>query len=151
MGFRISSAILVLRKSLPRHMTNIAKMSNEVEKAQTASAAEDTIFGKILRQEIPCNFIHEDEKCVAFHDINAQAPTHFLVIPRKPIVQLSQANEDDCELLGHLMLVGAKVAKDLGLDKGYRVVINNGQHGAQSVYHLHLHFIGGRQMQWPPG
>ncbi|XP_011206423.1 adenosine 5'-monophosphoramidase HINT1 [Bactrocera dorsalis] len=151
MNFLVSSAVLVLRKSLPRPLTNIAKMSSEVEKAQTAGAAEDTIFGKILRKEIPCNFIYEDEKCVAFHDINAQAPTHFLVIPRKPIVQLSQASGDDSQLLGHLMLVGAKVAKDLGLDKGYRVVINNGQHGAQSVYHLHLHFLGGRQMQWPPG
>ncbi|XP_004518801.1 histidine triad nucleotide-binding protein 1 isoform X2 [Ceratitis capitata] len=127
------------------------KMSSEVAKAQTASASEDTIFGKILRKEIPCKFIYEDDKCVAFHDINGQAPKHFLVIPRKPIVQLSKAVEDDKELLGHLMLVGAKVAEELGLEKGYRVVINNGQHGAQSVYHLHLHFLGGRQMQWPPG
>ncbi|XP_053948083.1 adenosine 5'-monophosphoramidase HINT1 isoform X2 [Anastrepha ludens] len=151
MYFAISSIRSTLRNSLKPISTNFAKMSSEVEKAQTASAADDTIFGKILRKEIPCNFIHEDEKCVAFHDINGQAPTHFLVIPRKPIAQLSLATGDDKELLGHLMLVGAKVAKELGLDKGYRVVINNGQHGAQSVYHLHLHFLGGRQMQWPPG
>ncbi|XP_054730423.1 adenosine 5'-monophosphoramidase HINT1 isoform X2 [Anastrepha obliqua] len=151
MYFAISSIRSILRNSLKPISANFAKMSSEVEKAQTASAADDTIFGKILRKEIPCNFIHEDEKCVAFHDINGQAPTHFLVIPRKPIAQLSLATGDDKELLGHLMLVGAKVAKELGLDKGYRVVINNGQHGAQSVYHLHLHFLGGRQMQWPPG
>ena len=88
---------------------------------------------------------------MAFHDVNKQAPTHFLVIPRKPIAQLSLAAEEDAGLLGHLMLVGSKVAKDLGLAEGYRVVINNGKHGAQSVYHLHLHFLGGRQMQWPPG
>ncbi|KAH8403364.1 hypothetical protein KR222_011431, partial [Zaprionus bogoriensis] len=130
---------------------NCARMASEVEKAQSAAASEDTIFGKILRKEIPCKFIYEDEKCVAFNDVAPQAPTHFLVIPRKPIAQLSLAEEGDAELLGHLMLVGRKVAKELGLEKGYRVVINNGQHGAQSVYHLHLHFLGGRQMQWPPG
>ncbi|XP_034099459.1 adenosine 5'-monophosphoramidase HINT1 [Drosophila sulfurigaster albostrigata] len=131
--------------------TNCVRMASEVEKAQSAAASEDTIFGKILRKEIPCKFIYEDEKCVAFNDVAPQAPTHFLVIPRKPIAQLSLAEDGDAELLGHLMLVGRKVAKDLGLEKGYRVVINNGQHGAQSVYHLHLHFLGGRQMQWPPG
>ncbi|EDV33630.2 uncharacterized protein Dana_GF13894 [Drosophila ananassae] len=132
-------------------VTSSARMASEVEKAQGAAASEDTIFGKILRKEIPCTFIHEDDKCVAFHDVAPQAPTHFLVIPRKPIAQLSLAEDGDADLLGHLMLVGRKVAKDLGLAEGYRVVINNGKHGAQSVYHLHLHFLGGRQMQWPPG
>ncbi|KRF98648.1 uncharacterized protein Dwil_GK18243, isoform B [Drosophila willistoni] len=126
-------------------------MASEVDKAQTATKGEDTIFGKILRKEIPCKFIYEDEKCVAFNDVNPQAPTHFLVIPRQPLAQLSLAEDGDAELLGHLLVVGKKVAKDLGLEKGYRVVINNGQDGAQSVYHLHLHFLGGRQMQWPPG
>ncbi|XP_067634804.1 adenosine 5'-monophosphoramidase HINT1 [Eurosta solidaginis] len=151
MHFLISRIRLVKRICFKPISLSTLKMSSEVEKAQTAAPAEDTIFGKILRKEIPCNFIYEDDKCVAFHDINAQAPTHFLVIPRKPIAQLSFATSDDTELLGHLMLVGAKVAKDIGLEKGYRVVINNGQHGAQSVYHLHLHFLGGRQMHWPPG
>uniref|UniRef100_A0A1Q3G2V8 HIT domain-containing protein n=1 Tax=Culex tarsalis TaxID=7177 RepID=A0A1Q3G2V8_CULTA len=127
-------------------------MSDEVAKAQTADATvEDTIFGKILRKEIPCTFIYEDDKCVAFHDISAQAPVHFLVIPRKPIPQLSKATEEDEALLGHLMLVGKKVAAEQGLDEGFRVVINDGKNGAQSVYHLHLHFLGGRQMKWPPG
>ncbi|XP_037936932.1 histidine triad nucleotide-binding protein 1 [Teleopsis dalmanni] len=128
-----------------------AKMSSEVEKAQAAQPEADSIFGKILRGEIPCKFIHEDDKCVAFHDVNPQAPTHFLVIPRKPITQLSKADAGDSELLGHLMLVGRNVAKTLGLDEGFRVVINDGKNGAQSVYHLHLHFLGGRQMRWPPG
>uniref|UniRef100_U5EVM1 Putative zinc-binding protein of the histidine triad hit family n=1 Tax=Corethrella appendiculata TaxID=1370023 RepID=U5EVM1_9DIPT len=126
-------------------------MSDEVAKAQAANPTQDTIFGKILRKEIPCDFIYEDDKCVAFHDISAQAPTHFLVIPRKPISQLSLASEEDEALLGHLMLVGKKVAAQLGLDDGFRVVINDGKDGAQSVYHLHLHFLGGRQMRWPPG
>ncbi|ETN64494.1 protein kinase C inhibitor [Anopheles darlingi] len=127
-------------------------MSDEVAKAQAADpAAEDTIFGKILRKEIPCTFIHEDDKCVAFNDISPQAPVHFLVIPRKPIAQLSKASEEDGALLGHLMLVGKKLAAEQGLGDGFRVVINDGANGAQSVYHLHLHFLGGRQMKWPPG
>ncbi|XP_043480799.1 histidine triad nucleotide-binding protein 1 [Leptopilina heterotoma] len=127
------------------------KMSSEVEKAQAASPEEDTIFSKILRKEIPCNFIYEDDQCVAFHDVNKQAPTHFLVIPRKPISQLSKAEDNDEALLGHLMNVARKVAAKEGLDDGFRLVINDGKNGAQSVYHLHLHVLGGRQMQWPPG
>ncbi|KAG5677924.1 hypothetical protein PVAND_007639 [Polypedilum vanderplanki] len=126
-------------------------MSDEVEKAQTASDTGDTIFGKILRKEIPCEFIYEDEKCVAFHDVNPQAPVHFLVIPRKPITQLSKASENDEALLGHLMLAGKKVCENLGLKDGFRVVINDGKLGCQSVYHLHLHFLSGRQLNWPPG
>lgn len=128
-------------------------MSDEVSKAQSSDPlAADTIFGKILRKEIPCDFIYEDEKCVAFHDINAQAPVHFLVIPREPISMLSKVQDDHAPLLGHMLIAGKKVAEKLGLGPdGYRVVINNGVHGAQSVYHLHMHFIGGRQMKWPPG
>lgn len=126
-------------------------MATEVEKAQTAAPGGDTIFGKILRKEIPCKFIYEDDKCVAFHDINGQAPVHFLVIPRKPIAQLSKAEDQDEELLGHLMIVARKLAKQEGLDDGFRLVVNDGKHGAQSVFHLHLHVLGGRQMQWPPG
>lgn len=127
------------------------KMADEVSKAQSAKPEADTIFGKILRKEIPCNFIYEDDKCVAFHDVNPQGPVHFLVIPRKPIRMLSEADDVDGELLGHLMLTARKVAKDQGLADGYRLVVNNGKHGCQSVYHLHLHVIGGRQMEWPPG
>jgi len=126
-------------------------MATEVELAQNASAGEDTIFGKILRGEIPCKLIYEDEQCVAFDDISPQAPVHFLVIPRKPIPQLSKAADSDEQLLGHLMLVARKIAKDRGLANGFRMVVNDGPIGAQSVYHLHLHILSGRQMQWPPG
>ncbi|KOC66479.1 Histidine triad nucleotide-binding protein 1 [Habropoda laboriosa] len=127
------------------------KMATEVEKAQAAASGGDTIFGKIIRKEIPCNFIYEDDQCVAFQDINGQAPVHFLVIPRKPIPQLSKAEDGDEALLGHLMIVARKLAKQQGLDDGFRLVINDGKNGAQSVYHLHLHVLGGRQMMWPPG
>ncbi|KFB48648.1 protein kinase C inhibitor, putative [Anopheles sinensis] len=132
-------------------------MSDEVAKAQAAdSAAEDTIFGKILRKEIPCNFIYEDDKIESlsvrrFQRCESAGPVHFLVIPRKTIPQLSKASEEDEALLGHLMVVGKKVAAEQGLEEGFRVVINDGKNGAQSVYHLHLHFLGGRQMKWPPG
>ncbi|XP_067143023.1 adenosine 5'-monophosphoramidase HINT1 [Centruroides vittatus] len=126
-------------------------MASEVSKAQQAVPSGDTIFGKILRKEIPCNFIYEDEKCVAFHDINAQAPVHFLVIPKKAIPQLSKCEEEDEQLLGHMMLVAKKVAKEQNLNKGFRLVINDGPEGCQSVYHLHMHVLGGRQMGWPPG
>ncbi|EPY81677.1 histidine triad nucleotide-binding protein 1 [Camelus ferus] len=89
--------------------------------------------------------------CLAFHDISPQAPTHFLVIPKKHIAQISVAEDDDESLLGHLMIVGKKCAADLGLKKGYRMVVNEGSDGGQSVYHVHLHVLGGRQMNWPPG
>ena len=111
----------------------------------------DTIFGKIARGEIPCKFIYEDDRCVAFHDLNPQAPTHFLVIPRKPIMQLSKAEETDEALLGHLLLTARKVANQLGLDQGFRIIINDGKNGGQTVYHLHLHVLGGRALGWPPG
>ncbi|XP_060073418.1 adenosine 5'-monophosphoramidase HINT1-like [Ylistrum balloti] len=124
---------------------------SEVEKAQTAKPGEDTIFGKILRGEIPCKFIYEDDQCVAFNDVNPQAPVHFLVIPRKAIATIDDATQDDEQLLGHMMLVAKKVAKEQGLTNGYRLVINNGRDGAQSVFHIHIHVMGGRQMSWPPG
>ncbi|KAJ0170292.1 hypothetical protein K1T71_014220 [Dendrolimus kikuchii] len=124
----------------------------EVEKAQTAAPGGDTIFGKILRKEIPAKLVYEDDQCVAFHDVNPQAPTHILVIPRKPIPQLSKASDEDEQLLGHLLIVARKVAAQEGLENtGFRLVINDGKNGAQSVYHLHVHILGGRQMHWPPG
>ncbi|XP_001377903.1 adenosine 5'-monophosphoramidase HINT1 [Monodelphis domestica] len=126
-------------------------MTDEISKAQTAQPGGDTIFGKIIRKEIPAKIIFEDDQCLAFHDVCPQAPTHFLVIPKKPITQISVAEEDDENLLGHLMIVGKKCAADLGLKKGYRMVINEGPDGGQSVYHIHLHVLGGRQMKWPPG
>lgn len=111
----------------------------------------DTIFGKIIRKEIPAEIVYEDELSLAFKDINPQAPTHILVIPKKPISQLDTATSEDRDLLGHLLLTARKVAQQAGLQNGYRVVINNGNDGGQTVYHLHLHILGDRQMQWPPG
>lgn len=111
----------------------------------------DTIFAKIIRKEIPADVVYEDDRCLAFRDISPQAPTHILVIPKKPIPQLADADESDGALLGHLLLVVKQVAADEGLEDGYRVVINTGQNGGQTVDHLHLHILGGRQMTWPPG
>ncbi|KAK2824499.1 hypothetical protein Q5P01_021674 [Channa striata] len=126
-------------------------MADETEKAQAARPGGDTIFGKIVRKEIPAKFIYEDDLCVAFPDISPQAPTHILVVPKKPIVQLSQAEESDAALLGHLLIVAKKCAQDAGLSKGYRIVINDGPDGGQSVYHIHVHILGGRTLGWPPG
>lgn len=112
---------------------------------------QDTIFGKIIRREIPADIIYEDELALAFKDVNPQAPVHILVIPKKPIPKLAEAESQDSELLGHLLLTAKKVAQEAGLANGYRLVINNGDDGGQTVYHLHLHILGGRQMKWPPG
>lgn len=106
----------------------------------------DTIFGKITRGEIPSEFLYEDEHCVVIQDIHPQAPTHVLIIPRKPIPRLVDAHQSDSELLGHLLLVAGKVANDLGVGEGFRLVINNGADGGQTVFHLHLHILAGRSM-----
>lgn len=111
----------------------------------------DTIFTKIINREISADIVYEDDRALAFKDINPQAPTHILVIPKKPIPQLAQAEEGDQDLLGHLLLIVKQIAAQAGLDNGYRVVINNGSDGGQTVDHLHLHILGGRSMQWPPG
>lgn len=111
----------------------------------------DTIFGKIIRKEIPADIVYEDDKCLAFRDISPQAPVHILVIPKKPIVRLSEATSEDHALMGHLLLIAKRVADQVGLSNGYRVVINNGMDGGQTVDHLHLHILGGRPMTWPPG
>lgn len=112
----------------------------------------DTIFGKIARGEVPADLVYEDERALAFRDLAPQAPVHILVIPRKPIQSLAHAGEEDADLLGHLMRVCARVAEAEGLAQdGYRVVTNIGEQGGQSVFHLHLHVLGGRSLQWPPG
>ncbi|WAL59185.1 histidine triad nucleotide-binding protein [Thermocoleostomius sinensis] len=111
----------------------------------------DTIFGKIIRREIPAEIIYEDDLCLAFKDVNPQAPVHVLVIPKQPIAKLADVESQDHALMGHLLLTVKRVAEQLGLSSGYRVVINNGADGGQTVYHLHLHLLGGRQLQWPPG
>jgi histidine triad (HIT) family protein len=111
-----------------------------------------TIFAKIISGEIPTDIVYEDEYVVAFRDIAPQAPEHVLVIPRKAIRSVAHAESEDGALMGRVMLAAARVARDLGLDEdGYRLVTNVGQHGGQSVFHLHVHVLGGRQMQWPPG
>jgi histidine triad (HIT) family protein len=111
---------------------------------------EDTIFGKIARGEAPAKIVYEDDRALAFHDVNPQAPTHILVIPRKPIDRLAAAEEADGPLLGHLMMVANRVAADAGLED-FRLVVNNGAGAGQAVFHLHLHVIGGRPLGWPPG
>ncbi|WP_110986145.1 histidine triad nucleotide-binding protein [Acaryochloris thomasi] len=111
----------------------------------------ETLFSKIIRREIPADIVYEDDLAIAFRDITPQAPTHILVIPKKPIPRVSEAEADDQALLGHLLLTVKKVAEQESLAQGYRVVINNGSDGGQTVDHLHLHILGGRQMKWPPG
>ena len=106
----------------------------------------DTIFGKITRGEIPSDFLFEDEHCVVIRDINPQAPTHVLIIPRKPIPRLVDSDPDDQALLGHLLLVAGRVAEDLGVGDAFRLIINNGEGGGQTVFHLHLHILAGRDM-----
>ncbi|WP_416673371.1 histidine triad nucleotide-binding protein [Egbenema bharatensis] len=113
--------------------------------------SSDTIFGKIIRREIPADIIYEDDLCLAFKDVNPQAPVHVLVVPKQPVAKLADAESQDHALMGHLLLTVKRVADQLGLTNGYRVVINTGNDGGQTVYHLHLHILGGRQMGWPPG
>eukprot|EP01017_Pseudomicrothorax_dubius_P035860 TRINITY_DN5082_c0_g1_i1.p1 TRINITY_DN5082_c0_g1~~TRINITY_DN5082_c0_g1_i1.p1 ORF type:complete len:124 (+),score=35.29 TRINITY_DN5082_c0_g1_i1:100-471(+) len=112
-----------------------------------------TIFDKIINKEIPAKIIYEDDQALAFHDIAPQAPVHFLVIPKKKdgLSTLQNAEQRHEPILGHLLYVANEVAKKLNLDKGYRVVINVGQHGGQAVDHLHVHVLGGAQCHWPPG
>ncbi|NXV36742.1 HINT2 protein, partial [Rissa tridactyla] len=139
---------------------------------------QPTIFSKIIDRSVPATILYEDDKCLVFRDVAPQAPVHFLVIPKRPIPRISRVGPQDTEvspgeggngaqtrrvltllfppptprqLLGHLLVVAARTAQAEGLADGYRLVINDGKHGAQSVYHLHLHVLGGRQMGWPPG
>ncbi len=114
--------------------------------------ATDTIFSKIIRREVPANIVYESETVLAFSDVNPQAPTHILVIPKKPLTHLHSAEAGDKELLGELLFAAAEVARSFGLlADGYRIVINNGERAGQTVFHLHLHVLGGRNFDWPPG
>ncbi|KAM6930759.1 histidine triad nucleotide-binding protein 2, mitochondrial [Xenentodon cancila] len=128
---------------------------DEVKLAEDASKRygdpAPTIFSKVIEKSIPADIIYEDDKCLAFRDISPQAPVHFLVIPKVHIPRISAAKDNDAKLLGHLLVVAKNVAKQESLTDGYRVVINDGKDGSQSVYHLHVHVLGGRQMGWPPG
>ena len=114
--------------------------------------SSDTVFGAIVRGEIPADIVYEDEQCIAFRDLNPQAPTHVLVIPRAGIAGLQEAERAETSLLGHLLQVAQIVARQEGLEEsGWRVVVNVGEDGGQTVAHLHLHVLGGRQLSWPPG
>jgi len=111
-----------------------------------------TLFSKIINREIPARIIYEDAQCVAFHDVHPQAPTHFLVVPKKEIARIGESTPADEPLLGHLLFVAQSVAKEQGLgESGYRLVINNGPDGGETVPHLHVHVLGRRPMGWPPG
>jgi len=113
---------------------------------------DKTLFQKIADKEIPADIVYEDELCVAFRDISPVAPVHILLVPREPIPGLAAAKEESAGLLGYLMFMAAEIARGAGLDdSGYRVVVNNGADAGQTVPHLHLHIIGGRSLQWPPG
>jgi histidine triad (HIT) family protein len=110
-----------------------------------------SIFKRIIDKEIPAKILYEDDLCLAFADLNPQAPTHLLVIPKKEVQSVADLENDDEALVGHLLLVCRNLAKQMGLENGYRIVANTGPDGGQSVDHLHLHLLGGRPMKWPPG
>lgn len=111
----------------------------------------ETIFSKIIDRKIPARIEYEDDRCLAFHDVAPQAPTHVLVIPKKPVPSLADLEPADEALVGHLVMVATQLAAKLGLGDGYRLVVNCGRDGGQSVDHLHVHLLGGRQLRWPPG
>jgi histidine triad (HIT) family protein len=113
--------------------------------------APDTLFSKIIRREIPADIVYEDELAIAFRDVHPQAPVHILIIPKKPISKLADAEPVDQALLGHLLLTVQRIAAQEGLTHGYRTVINTGEDGGQTVFHLHIHLLGGRALAWPPG
>ena len=111
----------------------------------------ETIFQKIIDKELPADIVYEDDSCLAFKDINPVAPIHILVIPKKRIEKISDSNTEDKELLGHLFLVAGNIARDLGIEEAFRLVVNNGAEAQQTVFHLHIHLIAGREFNWPPG
>lgn len=111
----------------------------------------DTIFTQIINRQIPADIVYEDAECLAFRDVNPQAPVHILVIPKQPLARLVEAGADDQALLGRLLLTANQVAREQGVGDAFRLVVNNGAEAGQSVFHLHLHILGGRPFTWPPG
>ena len=111
----------------------------------------DTIFAQIINRQIPADIVYEDDECLAFRDVNPQAPVHILVIPKQPIARLVEAGTDHQALLGRLLLTANQVAREQGVGDAFRLVVNNGAEAGQSVFHLHLHILGGRPFTWPPG
>ena len=113
---------------------------------------EETIFSQIMAKKKPAEIIYEDDEVVAFKDINPQAPVHVLIVPRKPIPKLTDADESDTAMLGKMVMIARKIAKDFNLDQdGFRLLMNQGKNGGQTIYHLHFHLLGGRRLMWPPG
>ena len=110
-----------------------------------------TLFGKIIRREIPADIVYEDDQCLAFREVNPQAPTHVLLIPKRQIAMLAEAGDGDQALMGHLLLTAGKIARQLGVGDAFRLVVNNGAGAGQTVFHLHLHILAGRPLHWPPG
>jgi histidine triad (HIT) family protein len=111
----------------------------------------ETLFTKIINRDIPANIVYEDDQCLAFRDINPQAPVHILVVPKKPIPKVVDATADDQDLLGHLLLKAGEIAKQEGYGDAFRLVVNNGEAVGQTVFHLHVHILAGRDFSWPPG
>lgn len=111
----------------------------------------DSIFTKIINREIPADIVYEDDECLAFHDVNPQAPVHILVVPKSPIARLVDAKQEHQALLGHLLLAANKIAGEQGISDAFRLVVNNGANAGQSVFHLHIHILAGRSFTWPPG
>lgn len=111
----------------------------------------ETIFSKIINREIPADIVFEDDRCLAFRDVNPQAPVHILVIPKQPVARLIDTDESHQALLGHLLLTANRVAEQEGVGDAFRLVVNNGEKAGQSVFHLHLHILAGRDFAWPPG
>lgn len=125
--------------------------ANPYQNREPLPMSEKTIFKRIIDKEIPAEIIYEDDLCLAFRDVNPQAPTHVLVIPREEIASLDDLDEKHQMLVGHIVLVAARLARELNLREGYRLVVNCGTDGGQTVFHLHFHLLGGRALQWPPG
>jgi len=113
--------------------------------------SEKSVFQKIIDREMDADIVHEDDTCIAFRDINPQAPTHILIVPKRPIPSLDDLEDEHKDIVGHLFLVARDIAREEKLRDGYRTVINCGDDGGQTVYHLHVHLLGGRRMDWPPG
>ena len=111
----------------------------------------DSIFAKIINKQIPADIVYEDDLCLAFRDMNPQAPVHVLLVPKKPLDMLTSAQEEDQALLGHLLLAAGTIARQLKIDGAFRLLINNGEESGQSVFHVHLHILAGRPFRWPPG
>jgi len=111
----------------------------------------DTLFAKIIDRQIPADIVYEDDLCLAFNDVNPQAPVHILLVPKKPLDMLSSAATEDQALLGHMLLAVGKITRELKIDGAFRLVINNGKDGGQAVFHLHMHIMAGRKFNWPPG